>query len=1317
MHNKRILVVVLLAASILSILAMSSDNGAKAHFATLTAQSGFVITSPAAGSLVPCGQPITVTWTGGEPSDNVNVVLIDVQANQVFQGFGVEPNTGSRVVTIGPGSCGRTSRFYVEDDPRTTWTYGPVFNVSSGSACTPPPANMVSWWPGDGNANDIQGSNNGALQNGATFGTGKVGQAFSFDGMDDFVDVQPNSNLDLRGALSIDAWVNPSNLSGDRGIVEKTVGGGVNTQYSLYLQGGSVVFRLIKVPGVQHATLVSDSLVPLNAWTHIAATWDGATMKMFVNGVQQSRMFDLTGTINGGEGSTLIGKQGSNINHFEGLIDELEIFNRALSSQEVSAIYLADSAGKCKPASMPTPTPTPTPSTCGSAYNAVSDFSKTSNPNGAWSYGWEPSLGGAFTLNSGERSPYPGLDTWEGPDNGGDFNLPFVSFNHSGLTLDHASGISQPANMLNLHPSFTGKFSVLRWTAPSSGSMHVVGLFKGIDTRNTTTDVHVLQNSATSLVSANINGFGSQSAFDFTRDLAVGETLDFVVGWGSNGNYNADSTGLAVTITLAGNVFNISDGDVAGLIAAINAANASACPTTINLAPHGNYTLTDVADDGSTVYCCGPTGLPFVNSTLKINGNGATIRRSNAAGTPPFGIIRVAEPPSNPNSTIGNLTLDRVTLTGATGSVVVVWGGSTAMIRNTTITRNEGQGILTWGGNLTVLNSTISYNNGTNGYGGGGILHIGNGTTAISFSTIFENQSGGVGDAIATAFSDPGSVTVKNSILASPTRGRGLLCWVNGQDAILSLGHNIAGDSTCGPGSNAAPGGFTGPGDMNNTNPLLGPLGDNDGPTPTHVPMCNSPAIDGVPIADSTDVNGVPITIDQRGVMRPLGAGVDIGAVEVGQSQTVTIPSTAGPWNQSLNPAFNYGVHDNGPSVVIDTSTGIAFTPGSALSVTYVSGLVQAGVGFQLNDANGLPGNVTNHYTGANSNFPAFYMNPGPDVNSMALVATFANNGLIVGNPFLIGNGPTTLTVPAGANQLLLGINDNFYGDNSGSFNVSISSGASSTTLSVTAPADSSGSADVNCQAAIPDYLAGTTTSGGGSGVTLSQSPAAGTLVGLGPHTVTVTAVDSCGSGSDTVVFTVIDNAPPTITISTPSNGASYLLNQSLAASYSCADCGGVASCIGPVPSGSNINTASVGMKTFTVSASDIASNSASQSVNYLITYGVRVLFDQARAAKSGSTIPIKVQLIDANGNNVSSPSVVVHAVSVTQTSSSASVLLDDAGQANPDFDFRYDSSLGGTGGYIFNLKTTGYGTGTYVLNYAVGGDPVIHTVQFQVRQ
>jgi hypothetical protein len=97
--------------------------------AAMSGQSGFTLISPTEGSLVPAGQPITVTWTGGDPSADANVQLIDVEIFTVVDGFGVMPNTGSRVVTIDARFCGRRFQFYVEDSPRTTWTYGPVFTV------------------------------------------------------------------------------------------------------------------------------------------------------------------------------------------------------------------------------------------------------------------------------------------------------------------------------------------------------------------------------------------------------------------------------------------------------------------------------------------------------------------------------------------------------------------------------------------------------------------------------------------------------------------------------------------------------------------------------------------------------------------------------------------------------------------------------------------------------------------------------------------------------------------------------------------------------------------------------------------------------------------------------------------------------------------------------------------------------------------------------------------------------------------------------------------------------------------------------------
>jgi hypothetical protein len=108
------------------------------------------------------------------------------------------------------------------------------------------------------------------------------------------------------------------------------------------------------------------------------------------------------------------------------------------------------------------------------------------------------------------------------------------------------------------------------------------------------------------------------------------------------------------------------------------------------------------------------------------------------------------------------------------------------------------------------------------------------------------------------------------------------------------------------------------------------------------------------------------------------------------------------------------------------------------------------------------------------------------------------------------------------------------------------------------------------------------------------------------------------------------------------------------------------------------------------------------------------VLYDQTKAVKSGSTIPIKIQLVDALGHNVSSAAMVVHAVSLVQIATTAGEAINDAGSSNPDANFRFDASLGG---YIFNLKTTGLPTGTYRLSFTVDADPGPHAVQFAVRQ
>lgn len=192
----------------------------------------------------------------------------------------------------------------------------------------------------------------------------------------------------------------------------------------------------------------------------------------------------------------------------------------------------------------------------------------------------------------------------------------------------------------------------------------------------------------------------------------------------------------------------------------------------------------------------------------------------------------------------------------------------------------------------------MSDNTASGADGGGAILNTGTCPSAVTIinSTLFENQANalpgfeGHGDAIANYLFTP-QFTLKNSIIASPTRGLNLDCYAGqgpgGAFVGTSLGHNIVSDASAK---------LTGTADLNSTNPLLGPLADNGGPTRTHAPLRSSPAIDAVPLADGTDANGNPLRTDQRGVARPQGTAFDIGSVELSNNlATVTQPPQSQP--------------------------------------------------------------------------------------------------------------------------------------------------------------------------------------------------------------------------------------------------------------------------------------------------------------------------------------------------------------------------------------------------------------------------------------
>jgi len=207
-----------------------------------------------------------------------------------------------------------------------------------------------------------------------------------------------------------------------------------------------------------------------------------------------------------------------------------------------------------------------------------------------------------------------------------------------------------------------------------------------------------------------------------------------------------------------------------------------------------------------------------------------------------------------------------------------------------------------------------------------------------------------------------------------------------------------------------------------------------------------------------------------------------------------------------------------------------------------------------------------------------------------------------------------------------------------------------------------------------------------------------------GVHDIAYRSVDKAGNTEIAKTITVkIDRTAPTIAITTPQDGATYLLNAKVAASWSASDgASGIGSAAGTVANGQFIDTSTVGQKTFTVTATDKAGNQATKTVTYNVVYSHGVDFlppvnpDGTSCFKLGSTVPIKFQLTDASGAYVST-AVATLEVTYVDPSTGNEVTEDvvSTSAATSGNLFRYDPT---SNQYIFNMGTKRYKVGTYII-------------------
>lgn len=292
------------------------------------------ITSPAAGNVA---GTINIAASA---SDNIGVAGVQFLLNgnplgveDLSAPYSVSWNTtgvtnGSYTLTArardASGNTGLSSSVIVNVNNTSNLVAAYGFNENTGTS-----------------ANDNSGNNNhGTLTNGPTWtASGRFGSAIAFDGSNDLVNVNDANSLDLTNGMTLEAWVYPTNLTGYKTIIskERATNAFAYTLAANNSTSGSANQRpnaRIRI-GSNNRIVTGTSKLPLNTWTHIATTYDGAIMRLYINGVQVSTLAttgNITTTTNMLRigGSPNLGAQ-----YFAGRIDEVRIYNRALSAAEV----------------------------------------------------------------------------------------------------------------------------------------------------------------------------------------------------------------------------------------------------------------------------------------------------------------------------------------------------------------------------------------------------------------------------------------------------------------------------------------------------------------------------------------------------------------------------------------------------------------------------------------------------------------------------------------------------------------------------------------------------------------------------------------------------------------------------------------------------------------------------------------------------------------------------------------------------------------------------------------------------------------------
>ena len=216
-------------------------------------------------------------------------------------------------------------------------------------------ADLVAHYEFEGDANDSVGTNHGTVF-GAEYTGGQIGSALSFDGLDDYVDLGNDPSLKPTFPLTVSAWINASNLEKISYILGLDDQSSNYYGISFFVRGPEHFNKLATSYGdgghpssVNRRSKIGNTTLLADTWYHVTAVIRGATdMDLYINGDNDGGWYDGTGgslAYSNGNSHVATGGYAVVPHNFNGVIDDVRIYNHALSGEEVRQLYLDGTMG------------------------------------------------------------------------------------------------------------------------------------------------------------------------------------------------------------------------------------------------------------------------------------------------------------------------------------------------------------------------------------------------------------------------------------------------------------------------------------------------------------------------------------------------------------------------------------------------------------------------------------------------------------------------------------------------------------------------------------------------------------------------------------------------------------------------------------------------------------------------------------------------------------------------------------------------------------------------------------------------------------